>query len=195
MNLVGARRNRMNGERACGTCNIVQRSGQCDYHGTHLRMNIAEDEGNSFARKHHLARASTFIQAQIETLAVEQGKHIVKERILVRKADHATDRNDEQMRSESSILLNEREVSGGRRLDDRRVSEGSKPHDHRRQMRLSSLANNDASGEFRRAGARLLRTGRDETGGDCKGRDKSGEARSEERRVGKECRSRWSPYH
>src|SRR6185437_12616136 len=93
-----------------------------------------------------------------------------------RKADHATDRNDEQMRSESSILLNEREVSGGRRLDDRRVSEGSKPHDHRRQMRLSSLANNDASGEFRRAGARLLRTGRDETGGDCKGRDKSGEA-------------------
>ena len=24
---------------------------------------------------------------------------------------------------------------------------------------------------------------------------KEGEARSEERRVGKECRSRWSPYH
>jgi len=24
---------------------------------------------------------------------------------------------------------------------------------------------------------------------------RSGEARSEERRVGKECRSRWSPYH
>ena len=26
-------------------------------------------------------------------------------------------------------------------------------------------------------------------------RDQVGEARSEERRVGKECRSRWSPYH
>ena len=27
------------------------------------------------------------------------------------------------------------------------------------------------------------------------GIDKSGISRSEERRVGKECRSRWSPYH
>ena len=25
--------------------------------------------------------------------------------------------------------------------------------------------------------------------------DEAGETRSEERRVGKECRSRWSPYH
>ena len=27
------------------------------------------------------------------------------------------------------------------------------------------------------------------------GRNGSGKSRSEERRVGKECRSRWSPYH
>src|SRR2546430_16768006 len=29
----------------------------------------------------------------------------------------------------------------------------------------------------------------------CNLRDPEGQARSEERRVGKECRSRWSPYH
>src|SRR3712207_9165315 len=28
-----------------------------------------------------------------------------------------------------------------------------------------------------------------------RGRPRGGEVRSEERRVGKECRSRWSPYH
>ena len=31
--------------------------------------------------------------------------------------------------------------------------------------------------------------------GEKGGRDKLGVWRSEERRVGKECRSRWSPYH
>ena len=30
---------------------------------------------------------------------------------------------------------------------------------------------------------------------DCDGTDYPEELRSEERRVGKECRSRWSPYH
>ena len=175
MKLVSARRNRMNGERACGTGNIVQRSGQCDYDGTHLRMNIAEDEGDPFVRKRHLARASTLIQTQIEALAVEEGKHIVKEGIFVRKADHAADRNDEQMRNECPILLNEGEVSGRRRLDGRRVPDRCKPHDRRRRMRFSSLANNDVSGEFRCAGARLLRTRRDEPGSDCEGGEQSGE--------------------
>ena len=32
-------------------------------------------------------------------------------------------------------------------------------------------------------------------GTECSGGDCEGESRSEERRVGKECRSRWSPYH
>ena len=32
-------------------------------------------------------------------------------------------------------------------------------------------------------------------GGDIRFREEAKEARSEERRVGKECRSRWSPYH
>ena len=33
------------------------------------------------------------------------------------------------------------------------------------------------------------------SGNDDKGKEEPQEARSEERRVGKECRSRWSPYH
>ena len=40
-----------------------------------------------------------------------------------------------------------------------------------------------------RAGALPAPSGRDA------GRNASGALRSEERRVGKECRSRWSPYH
>ena len=39
-----------------------------------------------------------------------------------------------------------------------------------------------------------LDTGQDRTGQDRTGQDRTGQ-RSEERRVGKECRSRWSPYH
>ena len=30
---------------------------------------------------------------------------------------------------------------------------------------------------------------------ECRKEDQAREVRSEERRVGKECRSRWSPYH
>src|SRR5690348_17738053 len=41
------------------------------------------------------------------------------------------------------------------------------------------------------AGARSLRVRR----ACVRGRDRRGRLRSEERRVGKECRSRWSPYH
>src|SRR5437763_12397685 len=36
---------------------------------------------------------------------------------------------------------------------------------------------------------------RGDGGGSGRSRDRQGTIRSEERRVGKECRSRWSPYH
>src|SRR2546430_14137822 len=40
-----------------------------------------------------------------------------------------------------------------------------------------------------------MRTFRDSVASKLKGLDVADQARSEERRVGKECRSRWSPYH
>ena len=41
----------------------------------------------------------------------------------------------------------------------------------------------------------LLKAGAKVVINDSKTEDQLGDARSEERRVGKECRSRWSPYH
>ena len=40
-----------------------------------------------------------------------------------------------------------------------------------------------------------LRGGREEVDPVMEGKRRAGRRRSEERRVGKECRSRWSPYH
>src|SRR3712207_7301731 len=57
---------------------------------------------------------------------------------------------------------------------------------------LMEIAAGDADLDAVRAG--LERIGESE-GLDVSLRELSADARSEERRVGKECRSRWSPYH
>ena len=52
--------------------------------------------------------------------------------------------------------------------------------------------------KFAEEGAKIVVTDIDVEGGEktvSEVKEKGGEARSEERRVGKECRSRWSPYH
>ena len=57
----------------------------------------------------------------------------------------------------------------------------------------SARPTEDSSEQIRRAASSLVLL---LTGAPCVGSPPSPEAsRSEERRVGKECRSRWSPYH
>jgi len=57
----------------------------------------------------------------------------------------------------------------------------------------------EVTGDARDVGARILGVASEKTAGIRRGvvRDieETTRARSEERRVGKECRSRWSPYH
>ena len=44
---------------------------QCDYHGAHLRVNVAEDVGDTGFVELDNLRTSTLIQTEIEALAVE----------------------------------------------------------------------------------------------------------------------------
>lgn len=84
----------MDEERTRGIGNIIQGSGQRDHDGAHFRMDVAEDVRNTFAREPDFARAAGLIQAQIKALAVEKREYVVKERILVGKADQTADRDD-----------------------------------------------------------------------------------------------------
>src|ERR1035437_5989265 len=60
-------------------------AGQHDHHRAHLRMDIAEDVRHSFAVEVDRAAGSRLIEHEIETLTVEQGKHVVKPGIAVGK--------------------------------------------------------------------------------------------------------------
>jgi len=92
----------------------VERRGQRDNNCAHLRMNVAEDIRNAFARKHHAACRPCLVESKIETPSIEERKYIVKERICIRKRNTAADRNDQQMRREHFILLQQRKVAGFR---------------------------------------------------------------------------------
>ena len=64
-------------------------------------------------------------------------------------------------------------------------------------MRLNTISDNAGATKNRIRVGRGIGSGKGKTGGrGMKGqKSRSGVSRSEERRVGKECRSRWSPYH
>src|SRR3712207_4428456 len=68
------------------------------------------------------------------------------------------------------------------------------PHGTGREVRVAVFAEGDKAREAQEAGADVVGSA------DLAARVEGGDidfdvARSEERRVGKECRSRWSPYH
>lgn len=160
MDLVRAGGNWMNGEQAVGPDGLIERSVQRDDDCAHLWMDIAEDVRYTFAREPDLTRATCLVQAKIEALSVEKRKDIVEEGILVWKADHATHGDDQQMRYECAILLNQREV-GWSRLKGWRLGDGREPHDDRGRVGLGGRAKDDASVERGRVGARLLCTSQD----------------------------------
>jgi hypothetical protein len=70
-------------------------------------MNVAEDVRNSRFVELNKLRASAFVQAEIETLAVEQRKYIVKKRIVIGELDLPARRNYQQGRMKAFIFLNE----------------------------------------------------------------------------------------
>src|SRR5580700_12164305 len=79
-------------------------------------MNIAKDVRNTRLVKNYVACGPSLIQAEIEALALEKRKHIVKKRIAVGKFYRCTYGNHQHVRLETFILLNQaRPVSIHRR--------------------------------------------------------------------------------
>ncbi len=85
----------------------VVRSVQRNHHGAHLRMNVAEDERNARLVEFDKLRGAALIESEIETLSVEQRKHVVKKRILIRELDLPSRRDHQQGRMETLVLLHQ----------------------------------------------------------------------------------------
>src|SRR5690348_12444362 len=102
-------------------------------------MNVAEDVRYAFARKSHFLRASGFIEAEIESPAVEKRKHVVKERVGIGKAHNASYRNHQQMRRERSILLEQYKAARRRWLHTGGFVQRLEPQNGRRSMLLRRL--------------------------------------------------------
>ncbi len=110
----------------------IVRSAKCQHDRSHLWMNVAEDIGDAFAIKTHGAAGAGFVEAEVETLAVEERKDIVKEGILVRKLHRGARGDDEQMGREHLVFLHQTIgclASGPRRCRRARL-QGRQPDDH-----------------------------------------------------------------
>src|SRR4051812_26398404 len=72
--------------------------GRCygDYHRTHLRVNVAENERDPGLIEFDKARCPALVQPQIEALPLEKREHVVKKRVAVRKLHLAPGRYHEQ---------------------------------------------------------------------------------------------------
>ena len=70
-------------------------------------MDVAEDVRNAGLVKNHIARATRFIEAEIEALALKKRKHVVKEGIPIGKLHRRTDRHHQDMGLETLVLLNQ----------------------------------------------------------------------------------------
>src|SRR5580765_267345 len=91
---------------------VIRRSQGHDYRA-HLRVNVTEDKGHARLVELDKPCRSAFIKPEIEALALEQRKHIMKERIVVGKLDLAANRNHDQRRLKAFVLLHELRNSGG----------------------------------------------------------------------------------
>jgi len=140
----------------------IIRRGERKHHRAHLGVNVAENVRYSFTGEDHIFRLSRFIQTEIESLPVKQRKDVVKERIGVRKRDHASYRYDQQVRREHPVFLDEREAAGGHGPTGRFSGDRGKPKDRRGRMTLKRAWREfNASMQFRDPGGlRILRRSR-----------------------------------
>src|SRR5207249_10929917 len=80
----------------------------------HFRMDIAEDVANSWRVERERVRSPGLVESEVESLAVEQRKDVMKERIEVWKIDDRADGNREDVGVKCFVLLQHPEVVTGR---------------------------------------------------------------------------------
>src|SRR6476620_3773709 len=99
-------------------------------------MNITENVADSRTIKMHYTARAGFIQAEIKTLSLKQGKHVMEPRIAIGEFDRCTDRHYEDVRVEGLVFLNKtgRRVRG--RCPPRCAGARNKP-DHKLRKEVS----------------------------------------------------------
>src|ERR1700737_4807109 len=68
-----------------------------DHHGTHLRMDVAEQKTDANAIEVGGVGGAGFVETEVETLAVEERKNIVEEGITIREIDEGACAHHEKM--------------------------------------------------------------------------------------------------
>src|SRR5664280_2210435 len=96
---------------SAGICNRIERCGERQNHRAHRWMNVAEDIRYAFAREGDCLSGTGFVKTEIETLAVEEREDIMKERIGVGELHSCADGDNQQVRREHAVLLQQRVVS------------------------------------------------------------------------------------
>jgi hypothetical protein len=95
MQLIISRRHFAKMKCAIAICDHIERSGESKDDSAHLRMNVTEDVRHTLAGEYCFFRGTSFVKAEVESLAIEERKDIMKERIGVWELHHATDRNNQ----------------------------------------------------------------------------------------------------
>src|SRR5581483_12228906 len=85
--------------------NSIVRSRQRYYDRAHLRMDVAEDVRHPRFVETHFSRCARLVKPEVEALSLEQRKHIVEERVAVRKFHHRADGHNEQVGIEAVVVL------------------------------------------------------------------------------------------
>src|SRR5437867_11888478 len=97
-------------------------------------MNVAEDVTDPWPIKNNGARRSRFIKSKIESLCFEEGKHVVKKWILIRKLDGRTDWNHDDMRRERLVLLKQAGTASSVLYQNVIITERREPDDRARSI-------------------------------------------------------------
>ena len=97
-------------------------------------MNVAEDVTDPWPIKNNGARRSRLIKSKIESLSFEEGKHVVKKWILIRKLDGRTDWHHDDMRRERLVFLQQAGAVCSLRFNNMRITERREPDDRARSI-------------------------------------------------------------
>src|SRR5271165_2819226 len=95
-------------------------------------MNIAENVTDPGPVKMHQPRRARLVQPEIETFALKQREHIVKERVVVGERHHRTDRRHQNVRLKTLVLLRQAQAAVRDRRNTRQFvsisSQRRQPH-------------------------------------------------------------------
>ena len=105
LHFIPAGWNVCNRDRYLSIRHCIIRALERNHDGTHFRVNITEDIGDSGAIEADVSCAAGFVKTEVEQLAFKKRKHIVEERVAIGKLHHRADGHNQNMRLEAFVVL------------------------------------------------------------------------------------------